>query len=42
LDKEEIKKIKNLQANSLDENEKIELANKLLAIKKRSEENGRD
>lgn len=42
LDKEERKKIRELQAKSNDPNEQLELANKLLSIKKRSEKNGRN
>jgi len=42
LDKEEIKKLKELQAKSRDINEQVEIANKILSIKKRSEKNGRN
>ena len=42
LDKEEIKKLKELQAKSKDINEQVEIANKILSIKKRSEKNGRN
>lgn len=42
LNKEEIERLKVLQSNSSDINEQIEIANKILNIKKRSEKNGRN